>query len=64
MAIRRCQERGGDTIGPDAITSLYGQFSSLGALERNVLTVDKKKPEEVVATLAKSVASGWLRLAI
>jgi tRNA uridine 5-carbamoylmethylation protein Kti12 len=61
-AIRRCQERGDDAIGPDAIRRLYGQFSSLGELERHALTVDGKKPEEVVATLIESVASGRLRL--
>ncbi|WBU55803.1 ATP-binding protein [Paracoccus sediminicola] len=61
-AIQRCHERGDETITPEAIAALHGQFSSLGDLERHALLVDGKSRNEMVDTLTDAIQSGAIRL--
>jgi len=61
-AIRRCHERGDESITPEAIAALHNQLSSLGELERHAISVDGKSREEMVSTLAEAVQSGAIRL--
>jgi broad-specificity NMP kinase len=63
VAIRRCQERGDDTLTELAITALYQQLSSLGSLERNVLSTDGHTREQTLSAVIKAVQSGPFRLA-
>lgn len=54
-AIRRCQQRGGETMAdPAAISGLHRQFDSLGSLEAHVLAVHKDDPSD---QLMRSIAS-------
>ena len=58
-AIRRCRERGGDTLtDPVAITALHRQFSALGEFERHALATDGLSPDETVSAAVRSVQSG------
>lgn len=62
-AIRRCQERGGDTLtDPAAISALFQQFENLGALEAHVLSVEGLSVDDTCAALGKAVDSGRFRL--
>ncbi|AJC23516.1 AAA family ATPase [Pandoraea pulmonicola] len=64
VAIRRCQERGGDTLtDPGTITELHKQLSSLGQLERHALPIDALTREETLAAVIAAVGSGAYRLA-
>lgn len=57
-AIRRCRERGGDTLtDPVAITALHRQFSALGELERHALATDGLSPEETVNAVTRALRS-------
>lgn len=57
-AIRRCRERGGDTLtDPVAITALHRQFSALGELERHALAMDGLSPEETVSAVTRALRS-------
>lgn len=59
LAIRRCRERGGDTLtDPAVITALHGQLSSLGALERHALEIGEQTHEEAVAAVIAAFESG------
>ncbi len=59
VAIRRCQERGGNTLtDPGPITELHKQLSSLGQLERHALPIDAYTREETLAAVIKAVRSG------
>lgn len=61
-AIERCQSRGGDTLtDPTAITSLYEQFSDLGALENHVIDTVGQSPEDTVAAVRQALVSGSFR---
>lgn len=60
-AIRRCHERGDETITPEAIAALHEQFSSLGDLERHAFLVDGKSREEMVDMLTDAIKSGAIR---
>jgi DNA polymerase III delta prime subunit len=63
IAIRRCQERGGDTLtDPGPITDLHQQLSSLGPLEGHVLSTDGHSREETLRAVIKAVRSGSFRL--
>ncbi|MCA1405083.1 ATP-binding protein [Ensifer sp. IC3342] len=63
VAIRRCQERGGDSLtDPGPITELHKQFSSLGQFERHALPIDAHTPEDVLGAVSKAVESGAYRL--
>ncbi len=58
-AIRRCRERGGDTLtDPATITNLHGQFSNLGELEKHALATDGRNPQQVADTVRRAVSSG------
>ncbi|WP_447920287.1 AAA family ATPase [Achromobacter aegrifaciens] len=59
LAIQRCQQRGGDTlVDPAAITSLHGQFGSLGELEQHVLTISDDSPSQLLERLVDAVEAG------
>ncbi|HYZ22593.1 MAG TPA: AAA family ATPase [Rhodopila sp.] len=63
VAVRRCRERGGDTLtasGP--IAALHRQFSTLGELERHVLRTEGFGPEETLRETIKAVCGGTFRL--
>jgi len=62
VAVRRCQERGDDTLTDRAITALYQQLSSLGPLERHVLSTDGHTREDTLSAVVKAVQSGAFRL--
>jgi hypothetical protein len=64
VAIRRCRERGGDTLtDPGPIAELHRQFSSLGAFERHVLSTDGQGRKETLGAVIEAVQSGAFRLA-
>lgn len=62
IAIRRCHERGDNSICPEAIATLHAQFFSLGELERHVILIDEKSREEMLSTLAEAIQSDEFRL--
>lgn len=58
-ALRRCRERGGDTLtDPGPIADLHRQFSGLGKLERHVLPTEALRPEEVLSGVVRAVRDG------
>lgn len=62
-ALRRCRERGGDTLSdPGTITALHGQLASLGALERHVLRTDGQHPQQTLEAVVEALRSGAFRL--
>jgi chloramphenicol 3-O-phosphotransferase len=62
-AIRRCRERGGDTLSdPVPISALYQQFGNLGALEGHSLSVAGLSVDETCDAIGKAVESGRFRL--
>jgi DNA polymerase III delta prime subunit len=64
VAIRRCRERGGDTLtDPGPIAELHRQFSSLGAFEQHVLSTDGQDRKETLGAVIEAVQSGSFRLA-
>jgi DNA polymerase III delta prime subunit len=63
VAIRRCQQRGGDTLAdPGPITELYHQLSSLGPLERHVLSTDGHTRKDTLNAVINAVQSEAFRL--
>ena len=63
VAIRRCQERGGDTLtDAETIAALHRQLSSLGPLERNVLSTGAQSREATLGMVIEAVRSGAFRL--
>jgi DNA polymerase III delta prime subunit len=63
VAIRRCRERGGDTLtDPVPITALYQQLSSLGELDRHVLRTERHSPQDTLNEVIRAVHSGTFRL--
>jgi hypothetical protein len=64
VAIRRCRERGGDTLtDPAPITALYQQLSSLGEPERHVFLTEECSPLDTLNEVIRAVQSGAFRLA-
>lgn len=64
VAIRRCQERGGDTLtDPGPIAALHGQLSSLGELEGHVVATDGHAPQDTLAAVIAAVRGGAFLLA-
>ena len=62
-AIRRCSERGGDTLSdPAPISALHQQFGNLGALEGHSLSVVGLSVDETCDAICKAVESGRFRL--
>ncbi|ABE41458.1 conserved hypothetical protein [Rhodopseudomonas palustris BisB5] len=62
-AIRRCRERGGDTLSdPAPISALYQQFGNLGAFEGHALSVAGLGVDETCNAIGKAVESGRFRL--
>lgn len=62
-AIRRCGERGGDTLSdPAPISALHQQFGDLGDLEGHALSVVGLSVEEISQTIGKAMESGRFRL--
>lgn len=63
VAIRRCRERGGDTLtDPVPITALYQQLSSLGELDQHVLRTEGHSPQDTLNEVIRAVHSGAFRL--
>lgn len=63
-AIRRCRDRGGDTLtDPGPISALHQQFGALGALEHHVLYVAGLNVKQTCEAIGKAVESGRFRLA-
>jgi hypothetical protein len=63
VAIRRCRERGGETLSdPAAITSLYDQLSNLDGLEKHVLSTGDRDPEQVAEMVRAAVTGDAFRL--
>jgi DNA polymerase III delta prime subunit len=64
VAIRRCRERGGNTLtDPGPIAELHRQFSSLGAFERHVLSTGGQDRKDTLGAVIEAVQSGAFRLA-
>ncbi|WP_011580112.1 MULTISPECIES: ATP-binding protein [Chelativorans] len=62
-AIRRCRDRGGETLtDPEAITALHQQFSSLGELERHVLSTAGLDREQMLEEVIAALQRGAFRL--
>lgn len=62
-AIKRCRERGGDTLSdPAPISDLHRQFANLGALEPHALPVPGLSTGETCDAIAKAMESGRFRL--
>lgn len=63
VAIKRCRERGGDTLtDPAHITTLHQQLAGLHELERHVLPTDGLDRAETLRRIIDTVASGACRL--
>lgn len=63
VAIQRCQWRGGETLNdPGHIEAIHRQFSSLGTLERHILSTEGHAPEGTLRAVVKAVRSGGYRL--
>lgn len=63
VAIRRCRERGGETLtDPEAITALYQQLSSLGELERHALRTEGHSRQDTLGKVIGAVLGGAFRL--
>ena len=63
VAIRRCRERGGDTLtDPGPIAALHRQLSSLGELERHVLRIDGHTPQDTLNAVIGAAQGGQFRL--
>ena len=63
VAILRCQERGGDTLtDPEPITALHQQFSSLGQLEKHILSTDGQARHDTLSMVIEAVEGGKFRL--
>lgn len=57
-AIRRCRERGGNTLSdPVPIAALHRQLSSLGDLERHALTTEGWNRDETLDAVIRAVRS-------
>ncbi|MGO8084403.1 ATP-binding protein [Rhizobium leguminosarum] len=64
VAIRRCRERGGDTLtDPGPIAALHQQFSSLGPFEQHVVSTEGHDREDTLRTVIEAMRSGAFRLA-
>lgn len=63
VAVRRCRERGGDTLAdPETIAELHRQFSSLDELERHVLPTDGHTRQATLDAVVEAVQGGAFRL--
>jgi len=63
-AIRRCRERGGDTLSdPVPISALHQEFGNLDALEAHSLAVAGLSADETCNAIGNAVGSGrfWLK---
>ncbi|MCV9942113.1 MULTISPECIES: AAA family ATPase [Rhizobium] len=64
IAIRRCRERGGDTLtDPGPIAELHQQFSSLGPFEQHVVSTEGHDREDTLRTVIEAMRRGTFRLA-
>lgn len=62
-AIRRCGERGGETLtDPVAIAALHQQFAQLGRLETHCLQIEGLDRHETLAKVIQALVSGAFRL--
>lgn len=63
VAIRRCRERGGDTLtDPEPISALHRQLSALEELEAHAIDIGDQPPERTAAAVIDAVRSGTFRL--
>jgi Predicted nucleotide kinase len=62
-AIRRCRDRGGDTLtDPETITELHRQFSSLGPFERHAFPTEGYGPQDLLRATSAALSSKAFRL--
>lgn len=62
-AIKRCRQRGGDTLSdPGPIADLHRQLANMGALEGHSLPVAGLSIDETCDAIAKAMESGLFRL--
>ncbi len=62
-AIRRCRERGGNTLtDPGPIAELHRQLSALGPLEPHVLATEGLSRSQTLAAVCAAVESSAFRL--
>lgn len=63
VAIRRCRERGGDTLtDPEPIAALHRQLSTLGALEGHAVDIADQAREQTLAAVVEALHGGAFRL--
>ncbi|WP_379066382.1 AAA family ATPase [Mesorhizobium sp. UC74_2] len=63
VAIRRCHDRGGDTLtDPEPIAALHRQLSDLGELERHAIDIGNQAREQTLATVVEALRGGTFRL--
>lgn len=63
VAIRRCRDRGGDTLtDPEPITALHQQLSELGELEKHAIDIGDQGRERTLTAVIEAVHSGRFRL--
>lgn len=63
VAIRRCRDRGGNTLtDPEPIAALHRQLSELGELERHAIDIGEQGREQTLTAVIEAVHSGRFRL--
>ncbi|WP_054313601.1 AAA family ATPase [Mesorhizobium sp. 1M-11] len=63
VAIRRCRDRGGDTLtDPEPIAALHRQLSELGNLERHAIDIGDQGREQTLAAVIEALRGGTFRL--
>jgi predicted kinase len=63
VCVARVQDREGDPpVDAAAIEQIWSSFAELGELERNVVEVEGRGPEEVAGELARRLSEGTLRV--
>ena len=63
VAIRRCRDRGGDTLtDPEPITALHQQLSKLGELEKHAIDGGDQGRERTLTAVLEAMRSSRFRL--
>ncbi|PLP59780.1 shikimate kinase [Mesorhizobium loti] len=63
VAIRRCRDRGGDTLtDPEPIAALHRQLCALGELERHAIDIGDQPREQTLAATIEAMRGGAFRL--
>lgn len=62
-AVRRCRERGGETLtDPQTIADMHSQFSDLGPLESHVVDPADHSPAQVLEMVCAALEAGTFQL--